>query len=91
MASKLRTGGVDGIDPILPPKTPILAGKRCPYVGDDSVTIILANKVLDLARRSILQSVAADEVVCNLELLCIRRLAIDIGHRPPIGTLLGTS
>ena len=80
-------GGV----PIRSPMLPNFVESRFSYVGDDSVTIVLADKVLDLARGSILQSVAADEVVCDIVLLCIRLLAIDIGHRPPIGTLLGTS
>lgn len=80
-------GGVSIPSPMLPN----FVESRFSYVGDDSVTIILADKVLDLARGSILQSVAADEVVCDIVLLCIRLLAIDIGHRPPIGTLLGTS
>lgn len=62
------------------------------HVGDNGVTAVLDNKVLDLAGGRILYSVSADEVVCDIELFCIRRrLAIDVGHRPPIGTLLGTS
>lgn len=86
-----KVAGLDGIGANIAPMLSSFAGKVCSYVGDDSVTISLGNKVLDLARRSILQSVAADEVVCDTVLLYIRLLAIDVGHRPPIGTLLGTS
>lgn len=61
------------------------------HIGDDGMTVVLGDKVLDLAGSGVGQPVAPYEVVRNVELLGIRHLAIDVGHRPPIGTIVGTS
>ena len=42
------------------------------YVGNDCVASILGNEVLHLAGRGILQLVATDEVVCEVELIGVR-------------------
>lgn len=52
------------------------------HVGDDGVTILLGNKVLDLGGRGVAQLVAANEVVGDFVLLGIRRLAVDVRHSP---------
>lgn len=57
------------------------------YICNDSVTTVLGNKVLDLAGRRILQATTSNEVVRDPELFCVRSLAIDVGHRPPIGVV----
>lgn len=57
------------------------------HVCNDSVSIVLGNKVLDLAGWRILQSAASNEVVCDAVLLGVAGLAISNRHSSAIGAV----
>lgn len=78
---------------------------RSAYVCDDGVTIVVSHEVLNSARSSLLQSVAANEVVGEIVLRCIASIAvqdrhgavgvhavaIDLGHHAGVSCSLQTS
>lgn len=58
------------------------------HVCNDSVAVVLGHKILDLAGGGIRQSVASNEVVCDIVLLGVGHAAVGNRHRPAIGAVL---
>lgn len=57
------------------------------HIGNHGVAVVLGDKVLDLGRGRVLEPVAADEVVGDVELLCIGLVAV--GEAVPVVAMGG--